>query len=213
MCASSSDTPKCWSCPVRLSGTKSLFCKECGVLQPPVKQDHFALFNMAPTFDIDTNKLELAFHALQNKLHPDRFCSRSQKEQTFSLAHAAHINSSYTTLRDPLARARYLISLHKPELLSEETTVTDTTILMEILELRERVADTDDSEELFQIYQEVAVKKAQTIEKLSAAFKREDYNAANDAVNTLSYYYSLNKELLSRVPGEIFSKHNVCPTL
>lgn len=209
-CGTSSH-PKCWSCPVKLSAYKTLFCKHCGCLQPPVKQDHFALFNILPSFDVDLSKLEATLHSLQLKVHPDRFCARSEKEQTYSLAHAAELNSSYTTLRDPLSRARYILSLRAPSLLSEEKTVTDPMLLMDVLELREEMEDTDDTEVLFRIYDSNLGKKADLVAQLSVAFASEDYVGAVALVDCLSYYYSMDKELLTRIPGEVFTKHGCTP--
>jgi DnaJ-domain-containing protein 1 len=45
----------------------------------------FAVFNMAPSFDVDLNVLETAFKSLQRRVHPDSFYSKSKTEAEYAL--------------------------------------------------------------------------------------------------------------------------------
>ena len=68
-----------------------------------------------PTFRVDAKALEAAYRAAQFALHPDRFASASAQERGVSEAVSSLVNAAYSTLRDPLARARYLLRLRGVE--------------------------------------------------------------------------------------------------
>ena len=83
---------------------------------------------------------------LNNWLSGIRICSASTirisapaAEQLAAVQHSATINQAWQTLRHPLTRAEYLLSLHGFDLASEQHTVRDTAFLMEQLELREEL--------------------------------------------------------------------------
>jgi len=74
-----------------------------------LQRDHFALFGLSPTFEIDTSDLYRRYRDLQRTLHPDRFAGASAQERRISVQMAAQLNEAYSVLSQPLARARYLL--------------------------------------------------------------------------------------------------------
>lgn len=111
--------------------------------------DYFTLFGLTPGYTIDTTQLAARYQELQRQFHPDKYAGRSQAEQLLAVNQSATINQAWQTLRHPLLRAEYLLSLHGFDLANEQHTVRDTAFLMEQLELREQLdtleqaADTD----------------------------------------------------------------------
>ncbi|WP_058913236.1 co-chaperone HscB [Entomohabitans teleogrylli] len=103
--------------------------------------DYFALFGLPAHYQIDTQALASRFQDLQRQFHPDKFASASQAEQLAAVSQSATINQAWQTLRHPLTRAEYLLSLHGFDLASEQHTVRDTAFLMEQLELREQLEE------------------------------------------------------------------------
>ncbi|MDF7758024.1 co-chaperone HscB [Kosakonia cowanii] len=103
--------------------------------------DYFTLFGLPAQYSLDTQALATRFQDLQRQFHPDRFASQPQSEQLAAVQHSATINQAWQTLRHPLTRAEYLLSLHGFDLASEQHTVRDTTFLMEQLELREELEE------------------------------------------------------------------------
>lgn len=99
--------------------------------------DYFTLFDLPVSYQIDIERLAPRYQDLQRQFHPDKFASRPQAEQLAAVQQSATINQAWQTLRHPLARAEYLLSLHGFDLASEQHTVRDTAFLMEQLELRE----------------------------------------------------------------------------
>ena len=101
--------------------------------------DYFTLFGLSAHYQIDIQALASRYQDLQRQYHPDKFASGTQAEQLAALQQSATINQAWQTLRSPLNRAEYLLSLHGFDLASEQHTVRDTAFLMEQLELREEL--------------------------------------------------------------------------
>ncbi len=80
--------------------------------------DYFTLFGLPARYQLDTQALSLRFQDLQRQYHPDKFASGSQAEQLAAVQQSATINQAWQTLRHPLMRAEYLLSLHGFDLAS-----------------------------------------------------------------------------------------------
>ena len=100
----------CWSCSV-VRGEATLFCPNCGKIQPPPGGDFFSVFGLEPELNLDVVSLEAEFHRLSRRLHPDRFARGTDREREWSLADTALLNDAYRTLKDPLRRTEYLLTL------------------------------------------------------------------------------------------------------
>jgi molecular chaperone HscB len=74
-------------------------------------------------------------------VHPDRFAAASDAERRVAMQWAALANEAYRTLREPVARARYLLSLKGFDTGEETNTAMPPDFLMQQMELREAVAD------------------------------------------------------------------------
>ena len=109
--------------------------------------DYFTLFGLPAQYSIDVPALTTRFQDLQRQYHPDKFASGTQAEQLAAVSHSATINQAWQTLRNPLARAEYLLSLHGFDLASEQHTVRDTAFLMEQLELREELDEIEQAKD------------------------------------------------------------------
>ena len=71
--------------------------------------NYFDFFSVEQKLDLDLKDLERRFYALSRQYHPDRFTLKSAEEQQQALDATAILNDGYRTLRDPLARAEYLL--------------------------------------------------------------------------------------------------------
>ncbi|CFQ30873.1 co-chaperone HscB [Yersinia bercovieri] len=101
--------------------------------------DYFTLFGLPPRYQLDGNQLTTRYQELQRQFHPDRFANQPERERLASLQQAATINDGYQTLKHPLKRAEYMLSLQGFDLGNEQHTMRDTAFLMEQLELREEL--------------------------------------------------------------------------
>ena len=87
--------------------------------------DFFTLFSLPRHLHIDTAALEKSFYAQSRKLHPDRFAAKPVAEQEAALAASSQLNDAYRTLRDPITRTEYLLSLEGIQLEEQSRAATD----------------------------------------------------------------------------------------
>ena len=106
-----------------------------------LQQDFFSLFGLPVGFDIDKARLEQAYRDCQAQVHPDRHAHRSDAEKRVSMQWATHVNEAYRTMRKPLLRARYLLSLRGVDAGVETNTAMAPAFLMEQMEWREGVEE------------------------------------------------------------------------
>src|SRR5438105_11083583 len=71
--------------------------------------NYYDFFGLEHRLDLDLRDLEKRFYTLSREHHPDRFSLKSREEQQYALDATALLNDGYRTLRDPLARAEYLL--------------------------------------------------------------------------------------------------------
>ena len=76
-------------------------------------QNYFELFNLPEKFQIDLEMLQENYRAIQKEIHPDRFATSSENEKVQSMIMSTQANDGYETLKSPIKRAKYILSLHK----------------------------------------------------------------------------------------------------
>ena len=142
----------CWSC--QKSAGDEMLCAHCNAVQPPDPQaDYFSVLGIPRGFAIDVAALEQRYKELTRVLHPDRFARADAQARRASLERSVQLNEAWRTLNDPVRRAEYLLSLHgidigdmagvgKPGKSGEHATLpVPQVLLMEVLELREALAE------------------------------------------------------------------------
>ena len=103
-------------------------------------KNFFELFGLPVGFIVDTDALAERYRELQRVIHPDRYANASEQERRLSIQGASRINEAFETLKDPIARAGYLLSLHGVEMDAQKETTQDMAFLMEQMALREELA-------------------------------------------------------------------------
>lgn len=92
---------------------------------PDNAPDYFSLFELPRHLNLDLVGLEKTFYAKSRRLHPDRFAAKPQAEQEAALAASSRLNDAYRTLKDPIARTEYLLSLEGIQLEEQSRAATD----------------------------------------------------------------------------------------
>jgi molecular chaperone HscB len=90
-----------------------------------MSHDYFTLFSLPQHLHLDLAALEKTFYAQSRKLHPDRFASQPPEAQQAALAASSQLNDAYRTLRDPILRTEYLLSLQGIQLEEQSRAATD----------------------------------------------------------------------------------------
>ncbi|MBA1446745.1 MAG: Fe-S protein assembly co-chaperone HscB [Chromatiales bacterium] len=102
-------------------------------------KNYFELFGLPVGFIVDADSLSDRYRDLQRVIHPDRYANASEQERLLSLQGASRINEAFETLKDPIARATYLLTMHGIEMDAQKETTSDMAFLMQQMELREEL--------------------------------------------------------------------------
>jgi molecular chaperone HscB len=126
----------CWNCSAATVGAP--FCPSCGKIQPPAQgADFFSFFGLPHKLTINLDTLEQKFHSLSWKLHPDHFARATENERQYSLDLSSQLNDAYRTLRDPVGRVEYLLSLSGMRKEGQKKQRAPPELLEEVFELNE----------------------------------------------------------------------------
>jgi molecular chaperone HscB len=115
---------ECWSCSQALAVSEH-FCSQCGKVQPVRPMTHFEFFGLRKKLNLNEQQLQKDFYALSRKLHPDVYARATANEQDWSLQKTSQLNDAYRTLKDPIARTQYLLSLEGVQLEEQSKSATD----------------------------------------------------------------------------------------
>jgi len=96
------------------------------------------VFGLPRILDIDLASLEKTFHALSRKYHPDYFSTAPAAEKTQAVRMTALINDAYRTLRNPIRRVEYLLSLYG---FKSDGSKVPRALLMEVFEINEQLEE------------------------------------------------------------------------
>lgn len=137
-----------------------------------MKQNYFEFFQLPMGFSIDEADLALRHRAIIDKVHPDRFASKSAMEQRLALQWATFANEAFDMLREPINRARYLLLLNAPELVGENIRVNlPQAFLIQQMEWREALENGD----VEKVHNDANTTRAIALDELSKACIANDW--------------------------------------
>ena len=93
--------------------------------KPETASDYFSVFSLPRKLTLDSAQLEKDFYSQSRKLHPDRFAGKSMEEQERATEQSSLLNDAYRTLKDPVARTEYLLSLEGVNMEEQSRAATD----------------------------------------------------------------------------------------
>lgn len=99
------------------------FCPQCtNILQISRHGDYFTFFGLPRMLVIDPKDLEKRFRDLSRQFHPDFFHNGPPASKLASLERSSYLNDAYRVLKNPAARAEYLLGLEGLSPLKAEAT-------------------------------------------------------------------------------------------
>ena len=168
-------------------------------MQVDLRADHFALFGLERTFALDAERLTARYRELQQTLHPDRFVASPEAERRWSVQAAGRVNDAYTTLRAPLPRAVYLLSLAGVDIDEETDTRMDPAFLMEQMELREAIEEApsagDPHAALDAVRSRLGAMEKDAAARFGTALERDDTAAARAEARQWQFVDKLRREV------------------
>lgn len=161
---------------------------------------YFNLFQLEPSFNIDTEALEQTYRALAARFHPDRFASASAFEQKQAVMMSSTINDAYRTLKSPIDRAAYLLKSQNIDADAPEHTSFSPEFLMQQMEWRETLMDAQmeqNHDAIRALDQEIQAVQNNLYQDLQQAFEQQDYESAAQWVRHGRFLNKLRNEIAS----------------
>ena len=163
------------------------------------QQNYLQLFGLEPFYQIDIAQLEQRYRSLQALVHPDKHAHLPDAEQRVAMQRATLVNEAYQTLRNPIRRARYLLSLHGVDTQEETNTAMPLDFLMAQMEWREAVIGAQQARDAAALAQLETRMQRETREletQLAVKIDAEkDYAAAAGLVRKLRFMEKLAEEI------------------
>lgn len=155
----------------------------------------FHLLNIQPAFDIDLAALEAEYFKAQRQYHPDRFVGKPSQEMTESLQKSMDINQAYEILKNPLKRARYLLGLQGINVGTEADSVKPANaLLMEIMDLREQLAEAKDNKEINRLYEQIGNLHQNSLFSISKYYANGEWEKMAQETLRLGYLAKISDE-------------------
>ncbi|WP_299514216.1 Fe-S protein assembly co-chaperone HscB [uncultured Limnohabitans sp.] len=132
-----------------------------------LQANDFELFAVPARFAQDRAQLDTRWKALQREAHPDRFAADGAAAQRVAMQWSVRINEAYQRLKDPLKRAAYLCELRGAPVQAENNTAMPAAFLMQQMEWRENLDDTESAEGLETLADEVSAEQRRVQQELA----------------------------------------------
>ncbi len=168
-------------------------------MSPDFTQNHFELFALPESYELDVPALERAYRSLLREVHPDRFAGASDAEKRLAAQWATRANEGYRTLKSPLNRGRYFLRINGVDTEEESNTAMPLEFLTQQMEWREAVVEAKsrgDSDQL----DALALQRSNE-EKLMFELLRQQLSAsatlmaARETVRKLRFLEKLGEEI------------------
>jgi molecular chaperone HscB len=180
----------CWQCGADRSA--NLFCPSCAAIQPiPDAADYFQVLGVPRRLLQDPRVLQERFYELHRQWHPDRYQTGPQGARSASLRNTAAVNRAYSTLRDPVERGQYWLTL-QGETLGANNNRVPPELAELVFEVQEKLEDlrvarggkgsADLHREVAAVHAELLERKSVLLAQLNETFARWDADAAEPAV-------------------------------
>ncbi|HLX03716.1 MAG TPA: Fe-S protein assembly co-chaperone HscB [Trinickia sp.] len=167
-----------------------------------ISGSHFDLFQLPARYALDADTLERAYRAVQTQVHPDRFAAAGDAQKRVAMQWATRANEAYRTLRDPLKRAIYLLSIRGVDVAMESNTAMEPAFLMQQMEWREGVEDAaaaKNVDALDALLTELRDEERVRFTKLAALLDNGADQAAAEAVRQLMFIERVAAEIGTQI--------------
>ena len=149
--------------------------------------DYYELLGIPRSLNLSLDALQQRFYELSRQLHPDRFMRKPEAERQQALDKSSALNDAYRTLKDPIKRAQYLLTLEGFDIGEQRSNDVPPELLEEVFELNmalEEMRGGDDSArpQLEQAEKNFAGMLIETDQQLLALFVQYDSAKSRDVL-------------------------------
>lgn len=165
-----------------------------------MKPNHFELFDLPTDFTLDLDVLAQRYRTLQHAVHPDKYANAPDRERRLAVQKASDINEAFQTLKDPLNRGRYLLSLAGVLGNDETDTHMSGAFLMTQMELREELASLKDQADaldgITNFIARMEQSTQQLTQQLASQLAAQQWELARETVRQMQFFKKLREEAL-----------------
>jgi molecular chaperone HscB len=152
--------------------------------------DYYAVLGIPRGLSLSVDDLQQRYYALSRELHPDRFMQKPEAERQRALDMSSALNDAYRTLKDPIKRAQYLLTLEGFDIGEQRSKDVPPELLEEVFELNmalEEMRGGDDSarSQLEQAEKNFTNMLAETDQQLQALFGQYDAAQSRDVLSQI----------------------------
>ena len=167
-------------------------------------QNHFELFQLPVSFDINPTQLDAAYREIQSRVHPDRYTNASSAEQRIAMQWATRANEAYQTLKNALKRASYLCQLQGIDLQAESNTAMPIKFLMQQMAWREQLDEVrTDATALQQLEADISGESKILLTQIGQQLALPDYQQAAQLLRQLMFLEKFMSDL-DRIAEQLF---------
>lgn len=154
---------------------------------------------MPVSTELDLSKLKEQNQQLQQQVHPDRFATSSDAEKREAMQITSLVNEAFNTLKAPVLRLQYMLSLKGVDMNGETDTSMDGAFLMQQMELREEIADVRNQSEPLDVLDTMSRDLKNQAQNLVLSFadffQQDDLQKSREIVRKLQFIVKAQKEV------------------
>ncbi len=144
--------------------------------------NHFELFNLPATLDIDLSRLKANYLKLQQQYHPDKATNKEQ-----ALIQSSDINQAFKILSNVDSRAAYILGLVKQDFNLDQS-INDFEFLQSALEIREQLDEAINEQQLMSLKDEVNHWMDGLVREFKIDYTEQEWAEARDTVRKLRFF-------------------------
>jgi molecular chaperone HscB len=149
--------------------------------------DYYELVGIPRSLNLSLDALQQRYYELSRQLHPDRFMQKPEAERQRALDMSSALNDAYRTLKDPIKRAQYLLTLEGFDIGEQRSKDVPPELLEEVFDLNmalEEMREGDDSArpQLEQAEKNFTHMLSETHQQLESLFGQYDAAPSRDVL-------------------------------
>jgi molecular chaperone HscB len=166
--------------------------------------DFYEIFGLPRSLNLSLDDLQKRFYELSRQLHPDRFMQKPEAERQHALDMSSALNDAYRTLKDPIKRAQYLLSLEGFDIGEQRSKDVPPELLEEVFELNMALEEMRGGDDSARPLLEAAEKDfggmlTASDQELGALFAKYDAAQSRDVLGQIRNVLNRRKYILNLV--------------
>ncbi|MBN3860492.1 Fe-S protein assembly co-chaperone HscB [Neisseriaceae bacterium PsAf] len=153
--------------------------------------NYFEILKFPIDYDLSLDYLESQFQKLATLYHPDRVASLSAFEKKQYMQMFTTLNDAYQTLKNPISRAEYILSLNNIEYDSEKTFQYDPELLESQMLFREKIDDAQNLADLVPIVEEIETNLSSLFVDIASSISSKSWDKVTALIDKAKFFDKL----------------------